>query len=710
MKPLSIENSLMKAKSLSKKGQLDESINILQLVLKNFPNNLRVQKALQNIITLNNKSANKEIPENEFNRLYSLYNSIETNKFLYEADRILKQYPDNFTIWNLVGIVKAKNGQISDASNCFHKVIELNPNFPDGYNNLGNILVQQGKFDEAKILFEKVLSLKPLTADVLNNVGTIFEKKGDFENAIANYKKAILIKPNYIDALNNIGNSFHRLGQTSEAIDNLKKVILLDPSNTLCWNSIAYPMRSIDKLLANNILLDLQKEKKLLPQEININILKYKIFRSVNISDDFFNLLIESFAKVKNSVIKSPVLPVNTDKIELNLPQNIFSLVHFGRSGTGLMHSLIDNHPQISTLPSIYFSEYFDHSTWEKITIGGWDSIVDNFIKIYDVLFDARSNIPIKAIESEIISNIGVKEGMTNVGDNKDQYINVDKNKFREQLKSLLSHYKEMNQMTFFKLFHLAYERTLRNFEKKNIIFYHIHNPDVYSQFNLAQYDKNISWIMMVREPIQSCESWLRSSFNNNNYEECVNRITKMIVEIDNIVYKKNKSIGVRLEDLKKHPQKTMSALCKWMGIEENENLYQMTMQGKKWWGDPSSPDYKFDGMNPFGKMSIERKIGSIFSENDQFILSTLFYPFSVQFGYVKNDLEKFKIDLNKIKPMLDDIFDFERILINRTNQDVKSMMLSGIYKYFRTILKDRWNILNEYNTYPNMIKPLKID
>ena len=128
--------------------------------------------------------------------------------------------------------------------------------------------------------------------------------KGDFENAILNYKKAILIKPNYIDALNNIGNTFHRLGQTSEAIDNLKKVILLDPSNTIYWNNIAYPMRSIDKLLANNILLDLQKEKKLLPQEININILKYKIFRSVNISDDFFNLLIESFAKVQNSISK----------------------------------------------------------------------------------------------------------------------------------------------------------------------------------------------------------------------------------------------------------------------------------------------------------------------------------------------------------------------------------------------------------------------
>ena len=38
------------------------------------------------------------------------------------------------------------------------------------------------------------------------------------------------------------------------------------------------------------------------------------------------------------------------------------------------------------------------------------------------------------------------------------------------------------------------------------------------------------------------------------------------------------------------------------MGIEETESLYEMTAQGKKWWGDPGSPDFKKDGMEPFGK------------------------------------------------------------------------------------------------------------
>ena len=81
----------------------------------------------------------------------------------------------------------------------------------------------------------------------------------------------------------------------------------------------------------------------------------------------------------------------------------MISLVHFGRSGTGLLHSLIDGHPEISTLPSVYFSEYFNHSTWEKITNEGWDLIVDNFMKIYDVLFDARSTMPVECAEKDEI-------------------------------------------------------------------------------------------------------------------------------------------------------------------------------------------------------------------------------------------------------------------------------------------------------------------
>ena len=134
-----------------------------------------------------------------------------------------------------------------------------------------------------------------------------------------------------------------------------------------------------------------------------------------------------------------------------------------------------------------------------------------------------------------------------------------------------------------------------------------------------------------------------------------------------------------------------------------------MTAQGKKWWGDPSSPDFTKEGMSPFGKTSINRKLGSVFSKNDQFILRTLFYPFSVRFGYAEENLEQFKNDLLSIRPMLDQMFDFEKKITQNTKMNTEKFMKSGSYLYLRSGMIERWNTLNKFHTYPNMLTPLKI-
>ena len=182
-----------------------------------------------------------------------------------------------------------------------------------------------------------------------------------------------------------------------------------------------------------------------------------------------------------------------------------------------------------------------------------------------------------------------------------------------------------------------------------------------------------------------------------------------MLFEIDKPIYSGQSSFGLRLEDIKKQPEKTIQALCKWMGIKESESLYEMTVQGKKWWGDPSSIDYSKDGMEPFGKTSINRKIGLVFSEKDQFILRTLFYPFSVSFGYTEENEEQFKADLQKIRPMIDGIFDFEKDIAEEMQMSCQKLKGSGSYLYLRSGLIERWNTLNKFGTYPNMIKALKI-
>jgi hypothetical protein len=183
-----------------------------------------------------------------------------------------------------------------------------------------------------------------------------------------------------------------------------------------------------------------------------------------------------------------------------------------------------------------------------------------------------------------------------------------------------------------------------------------------------------------------------------------------MLFEVDQSIFQNKNSIGVRLEDLKHHPKKTIPALCDWLGIKEKDCLYEMTAQGKKWWGDPTSPDFKEDGMNPFGKISINRKLGSVFSKNDQFILRTLFYPFCVRFDYAEENLEQFKKDLQVIRPMLDQMFDFEKKMAQKTNVKTEKFVKTGPYLYLRSGMIERWNTLNKFHTYPNMLTPLKIN
>jgi hypothetical protein len=86
-----------------------------------------------------------------------------------------------------------------------------------------------------------------------------------------------------------------------------------------------------------------------------------------------------------------------------------------------------------------------------------------------------------------------------------------------------------------------------------------------------------------------------------------------------------------------------------------------------------------------------------------------LFYPFSVKFGYVDENFEQFKVDLGVIRPRLNEMFDFEKEIVERTQEHPDRFMKSGSYLYLRSGLIERWNTLNNFGTYPNMIEPLKI-
>ena len=465
----------------------------------------------------------------------------------------------------------------------YKKAIELKPDFPEFHYNLGITLQNLGRLDEAEKSYKKAIELKPDYAVAHNNLGNTLNYKGDLVAAIDSYKQALNIQPDYAEA----------------------------------WLNVLFPLQAI-KLQTSSAevripLLGEQVSCKY--AQVAKSILSYSLNQGSPSADSSLNKVFNILSSTDNIFIKNPNVPAAELITGPTLPKKIAAMLHFGRSGTGLLLSLIDGHPEVSTLPSVYFSEFFDYFSWEKIIAGGWEEMADRFTTTYAVLFDASSAIKIASKGKKFIHNIGRKEGMTNVGKERDEVVSVDKKAFIKELKGLMDCHNSLNAFTFFKLAHSAYEKALHDYNKKNLIFYHIHNPDTYALLNFLRLAPNTNWLMMVREPLQSCESWLMSGniFRNNDYKQIAVRIFQMLFEVDQAIFRNENSIGVRLEDLKEYPKETILPLCGRLGIKEKDSLYQMTAQGKKWWGDPSSPDFTKEGMSPFGKTSINIFLWNIY-------------------------------------------------------------------------------------------------
>ena len=675
---LKLNQALRLAEKKANEGNTEEAKRIYKDILAKFPKNKQAQQGLAAINRPQQSTVNKNPPENTINNLINLYNQGQLSAAIEHAKILTQQYPDAFLAWNVLGAAAAQTGQLDEAIIAFQKVIAIKPDYADAYSNMGNALKEKGELENAIQAYSSAISIRPDFAEAYNNMGTTLQEQGKLEEAIEAYNKALSIKPDYAEA----------------------------------WNNIIFPLQAMKSRtsLEKDHLPVSRQQANCKYSQVAETILNYRLNGGSPSIGQHLQETLSLLSSTDNTFIKNPKESASELVAELTPPENITALVHFGRSGTGLLHSLIDGHPEVSTLPSIYFSEFFDPSTWEKIIAGGWDEILTRFMATYEVLFDAASAVKIATKSGKFIESIGRKEGMASVGEKGNEVLHLEKNIFYKELKRLMDCHDRLDAITFFKLVHSAYDRIVDDSNKKSLIFYHIHNPSTLAQLNFLRSVPNVNWLMMVREPVQSCESWVQKSFLVNDYKMIANIIFQMLFEVDDVVFRNTNSIGVRLEDLKEHPNKTIPAICDWLEIKQQDSLYEMTAQGKKWWGDPSSPDFKEDGMKPFCKTSINRKLGSVFSKKDQFILGTLFYPFSVRFGYAKENKRQFKANLKTIRPMMDQIFDFESAILERTQVDKEQFMKSGAFLYLRSGMIERWNTLNEFHTYNNMLQPLRID
>ncbi len=612
-----------------------------------------------------------------------------------------------------LGSILHELGRIGEAVKSYNMALAHNANYAEAHFGLGVISMDLGRIKEAKARFQKAVSIQPDFADGHTNLGKILYDSGEIDEAIKCNQKALSINPGSDQALYNLAAAYKQIGKLGEALSSYQKAIAIKPKFLKAWVGYGQTLKAYLFLEGReNENADFWKNdfSSEIRKSIHFAITEFYLdsFRPHQSEQSFHKAVAALPEKADEKILISP--DEKTSSSTPDFSNKLVTLLHFGRSGSGLFHSLMDGHPQISTLPSIYFHGFFNAVAWDKITCEDWRELPERFADEFEVLFDANSPKPVPGHEGEGGYYLGKNEGMNVVGENRDEVLSVDRSAFCAEARRLMEGLDSVDPGSFFLIIHAAYEKALGRTLGEKTIFYHIHNPGEYARLNFYRYAPDARQIMMVREPLQSCESWSRLDFEENNYCNVVRKIYAMLFTIDRVEFRLQDSIGVRLEDLQARPEATMKALCEWLEIEESSSLYQMTAQGKKWWGDPSSPDYKKkEQMAAFDSDAIKRPVGRIFSEKDQFVLRTLYYPFLVRFGYTEPDPTGFIEDLQKIRPMFDDLLDFEKTMMEKSGLSEQQFKLNGCHALFRAALLDRWNVLNELGDYPNIIAPLNV-
>ena len=248
VKKLSVDQTLMKARSYVKNNEIEEAQKIYKSILLAFPKNKRAQ---QELVALNKLFQNNGIvgpPQQVIDKLINLYKQGQLSDVVDQSQVLTKEYPDTFLLWNILGISASQIGMLDKAIEAFKKALLLKPDYTEVYNNLGNALREKGKLDQAINAYKKALLLNPDYHDAYYNLGNVLREQGKFDESIEAFKKTLLLKPDHAEAISNMGNALRDQGKLDEAIDAYNKSISLKPDYAESYSNMGVTLKYQGKL------------------------------------------------------------------------------------------------------------------------------------------------------------------------------------------------------------------------------------------------------------------------------------------------------------------------------------------------------------------------------------------------------------------------------------------------------------------------------
>ena len=337
---------------------------------------------------------------------------------------------------------------------------------------------------------------------------------------------------------------------------------------------------------------------------------------------------------------------------------DIYLITHGLPSGSMLLHSLLDSHPEIITIPG---------------TPDIYSFINDNYVNASSVLDKFEEYNPYFYNTLEQTVDKYWYSGLDTLGVNKGEGIITDKKLFETYFKGFLKE-RNIDSPNIILALYYAYSMVHGcNLKSKKIIVMHPHYHDKAIFLN-SIFPKS-KCVVTVRDPIQTYYSAIkRSSLKADIRNLAFSHAGYIYQESLNVVPLIENNIEFRIVKVEEFFSEdyVILGLCSFLNIDYDSSLRKSTFNGKKWWG--ANPTYKLN------KFSIDRhKINYELSFVESCLFSIVFRKHYNIFGYIRpnSSCKYLPVFFQLLLPTTEDFKWFKNIFttLSRSDGSVKYLM-----------------------------------
>jgi len=182
----------------------------------------------------------------------------QSDKAIGKLQQVIKQQPDHFIAYNLMGGAYLNEQKFADAKTAYTKALSIKPDWYSPYRNLALIELAQKNKAEAIDIYKKGIEKTKGALELVDDLARLYHRDGQHEQVLALYEESYKLHPDSVVAVNNLASYLSDFSSSPDSLERAAKLAepLLQTNNpnmmdTAAW--VAYKQGNYDK--AKEIML-----------------------------------------------------------------------------------------------------------------------------------------------------------------------------------------------------------------------------------------------------------------------------------------------------------------------------------------------------------------------------------------------------------------------------------------------------------------------